>query len=185
MTTVSITSSISGTISKWMISDDCSRFSAGNNIFASASSNSSYSSVSNNNAFNWTVIDSTFTYALVSGAIWKYNSTANAFNSYYSSSNLTFTSSSTIKSYSNRLIIYELTSSAANAMVFLDNTTSSSLSLISTISLSSFLAAPKVALSPQLSKLIVYGTRSNGTLYTSFYYFDYSKLTTSTLTFPT
>lgn len=165
------------------MSDDCSKFAIGNIVYVYSSAVSGYSPVNNNfQTFTWTSIDSTFTYVIVSSTIWKYNATSLRYVSYYSSLNATITSSCTLKTYANGLVIYQTSSSSAYVNAFTDNSTS--LALFADTSLVSFLATPKVALSPQLSKLIVYGKTSGG-ISVNFYYFNFTGSSATSITFPT
>ena len=180
-TPTDITAAVSNAPTKvsWKVSTDCSKISVDNYIFASFSG--SFSLVNNNfNKFTWIAIDKTFTYALLSGSIWKYDATSNL-NKSYSTLNSTFTSGSQLLSYSTRIIVYQLTSLSALVNSFID--TGSALTQLPSIQMSGFKATPKIALSPQLSLVVIYGASTNAAL-TNIYYIDYSDKTFDVLDFP-
>lgn len=177
-----ITNTVSSAQTKvsWQVSNDCSRFSVDSYIYATFSGSFALAN-SNLNSFVWISIDKTFTYALVAGSIWKYDSPNNVYKSYYSTLNSTFTSGSVIQSYNKSIIVYKLTSSSALVNAFVDS--GSSLALLPNMLVTGFIATPKIALSPQLSLVVIYGASTAKAL-NSIYYIDYTDKSVDKLDFP-
>jgi hypothetical protein len=91
----------------WKVNDDCSKFSKGKFVFAYSTTSSDFAFVSNTQNLVWTAIDSTLTYAYVSGVIWKYNSAKNLYVSYYTNISSSSYTTPTLVSYNNQLIIHQ------------------------------------------------------------------------------
>jgi len=164
----------------WRLNSDCSRFTVGKYIFALFSG--SYSLIANNfSTFSWIALDQSFTYAVVVGAIWKYDSTTNAYKSYYSTLNSAFTAGTVIQSSNSKIVVSKINSSDAFVNAFTDS--GSALTLLPSLSLSGFKSTPKIALSPQLTLISIYGASSTGAI-TKLYYIDYSEKSFDELDFP-
>lgn len=172
-----ITTQVGNSPTTLQITDDCSKFRVDNKVYAKVNSN--YQSVGGTFS-SLVALDQTFTYVLADGVIWKYSASINAYQSYYSV-NSAFTAGTVLQSYSNSLIAYKLGSSVLiNA--FIDN--GSSLSLLPSIQLAGYSTTPKIAVSPQLSMIAVYGANSNSSASTNLYHADFSAKTVETVAFP-
>lgn len=136
-------SSVTGS-TVWNINNDCSKFSIGSQIFAYTVAAAGFALVGNLNNFAWTALDSSFTYGLAPGAIFKYSSSSNIYKSYYSL-DTTFSTASNIVSSSSNIAVYKLTSTSATLSAFYDNGTA--LTLVLSLSLT-FVATPKITFSP-------------------------------------
>lgn len=167
------------------VSDDCSKFSVGNNAYVKGN-NTNYSITTGNIAGSSVIFDQNFNYAFADGSIWKYSSTNSSYQRYSNNSiNSSFTTAAILKSYNTSLVLYQLNSSNALLNAYVDS--GNSLSLISSISASSFASTPKIALSPQLTLAAIYGVSSSNssTSIIAFNYIDYSAKTVQSITFPT
>lgn len=180
-TDITTSAAVSPTKVAWRVNNDCSKFTIDSYIFANFGG--SYTLVSNNfNKFIWLALDQTFTYALVAGAIWKYDGSSNIYKSYYTSLNATFTSGSGLQSSGNNIIVYKMGSTSALVNAFTDS--GSSLTILPIISISGYKSTPKIAVSPQLSLFAVYGASNSGAL-VSFNYIDFTGRTIDEVDFPT
>jgi hypothetical protein len=142
----------------------------------------SFTLVANNfNSFAWIALDRSFTYAVLLGAIWKYDSSINSFRSNYSRLSSDFTAGTTIQSYGSRVVVSRMSASSALLSAFIDS--GSALALLPAISLSGFTSTPKIALSPQLAMASIYGA-SNSAAITKLYFIDYAERSLDELEFP-
>lgn len=87
-----------------------------------------------------------------------------------------------MRSYSNRLVLYRINGGFTDLIAFSD--TGSALVKVLELRVQDFTADQKVILSPDLSKLIVYGSKGS-TLITNFYHIDYANSAWVTINFPT
>lgn len=144
------------TASEWSISEDCSRFKVKQTYFFRNSSgnwnlmNNSTSSTS----FAGMTQDSTFTYAVsLDGNLYKYSTTLLGFELFYTPVT-PLPNATHINLYSNRLILNHTTASSAEVYVYqIGNTAAPVFNLTNT----SFSASPVIAISPQLTKIIILG----------------------------
>lgn len=179
-TDITFPASLAQTKVNWRVNTDCSRFTVDSYIFALFGG--SYTLVANNFIdFAWIALDQTFTYAVVAGAIWKYDSSINSFRSNYSTLDSGFTAGTTIRSYNTRVVVSRLSSSRALVNAFID--TGSALTLLPSISLTGFKSTPKIALSPQLAMVSVYGASSTAAI-SKLYFIDYAEKSLDELDFP-
>jgi hypothetical protein len=179
-TDVTFPASLSPTRVAWRVNDDCSRFTVDTYIFALFGG--SFTLVANNfNSFAWIALDRSFTYAVLLGAIWKYDSSINSFRSNYSTLSSDFTAGTTIQSYGSRVVVSRMSASSALLNAFIDS--GSALALLPAISLSGFTSTPKIALSPQLAMASIYGA-SNSAAITKLYFIDYAERSLDELEFP-
>jgi hypothetical protein len=113
--------------------------------------------------------------------MWKYTSTSNSYQNYYNNASLAFSTGSMLQSNSGNIIAYQLGSSNSHVTAFVDNGTALTILLNTTIS--SYSSAPKIAISPLLSLVVVYGASSN-TPIINFYSIDYINKAFTVLNFP-
>lgn len=123
------------------------------------------------------------TYALVSTKIMKFSTTLNTYVDAFTNVSATFTAGSKIYSFNDRVVIVSpSTTTSVSVEVYLDQL--GNLTQILSYTATSFISAPTVRLSPQLTKLLIHGRTSTTILQTDFYHIDYINLLTTSLTFP-
>jgi len=165
---------------EWQVSDDCSKIMGKKFVYTTISS--AMTLIPNLNV-SWISFDSSLTYGIASGQIWKFNTPDNTYSTIYSSLNTNFSTGSIIKSYSNRIIVYTIGTSNVLLDVFVDN--SNTLTKITNTTLSyTFTSSPKVSLSSKLTKILIYGV-SSGSLKPYLFFADYNLKSIQSLTFPT
>lgn len=180
VTTTDVSAALAGGASSWAISSDCSKIKTDSSYRAIVSG--SLTIVSNLSTIIST--DALMTYAVTSTGILKYNATANAYSSLYSNANLTLSANAKIYSFSNKIVISDVSSNIAEVYAFVDN--SGSVSLVfsySSTGTANFTASPTVYVSSGVTKILVYGLTSSG-FETSFYYIDYTTFSSKELDFP-
>ena len=165
----------------WQVSDDCTKIVGKNLVYATVSG--SMSQVYSNSSL--ISFDSSLTYGITSGQILKYNTTSKAYNAIYSSLNSSFTAGSIIKSYSNRIVVYKVSSTSVLLDVFVDN--NNAVTNITSTTSYTFTSSPKVSLSSQLTKILIYGVNGATTtsLKANLFFVNYTSKSIQTLTFPT
>lgn len=175
-TSTSITSLVTSNPSTFGVSQDCTKFRAGDSMFVK--SNGTFSSAGSITSF--IAFDQDLMYAITINAAWKYNSSSKDYRQYLS--NLTFTSTTLVQSYNNSIITYSITANSVTINLYSDN--GNSLTAIPSIQIAGFNSTPNIAISPRLSFLVIYGTSSSGSII-KFYYVDYAGGKTKELNFPT
>lgn len=168
----------------WQVSDDCTRIVGKNIVYATVSG--TISQVNSSSSF--ISFDSSLTYGITTtGQILKYNTTSKTYNAIYSSLNSSFTSGSIIQSYSNRIIVYKVSSTSVLLDVFVDNNNTVT-NITSTTSSYTFTSSPKISLSSQLTKILIYGVNvatTTSSIKANLFSVNYTSKAIQTLTFPT
>ena len=165
---------------KWGISTDCTKFRVNQVIFPSSSDFSQPTNDPNN--ANWLAADQTLTYQLFSGSIKKYTASVDGYKDYLTMLNTTYDSFTIMRSSSNRLVLYRINGGFTDLIAFSD--TGSTLVKVLELRVQDFTANQRVILSPDLSKLIVYGSKGSN-LVANFYYIDYANSGWVAINFPT
>ncbi len=165
---------------KWGISTDCTKFRVNQVIFP-ISSNFSEPTNDANNA-NWLAADQTLTYQLFAGSIKKYTAAIDGYKDYLTNLSTTYDANTVMRSSSNGLILYRINEFVTDLIAFSD--TGSTLVKVLELQVQNFTANQRVIVSPDLSKLIIYGSKGS-TLITNFYHIDYAKNAWVSINFPT
>ena len=131
---------------------------------------------------NWLAADQTLTYQLFAGSIKKYTASVEGYQNYLTSLSTTYDANTVMRSSSNRLILYRINGLVTDLIAFSD--TGSTLVKVLEIQVKDFTADQKVIISPDLSKLIVYGSKGS-TIIANFYHIDYASNAWVTINFPT
>ena len=138
--------------------------------------------LANNNLPSGTLaLDEQFNYLFASGAIWKFSTSSNNFQNYFSNISSAFTSASALTTSGSNIVLYRLAFPTTYLTVFTD--TGSTLIKILDVQLNGYSATPRLAYSPNLNKVLVYGKSSSGPL-VSFYYINYTSTAYVQLDFP-
>lgn len=152
--------------SNMRISEDCSRISIGTSaIFVKSGT------WSQRDSSTWLDTDSTLTYVLADtvGNIKKYSSATNTYSTVHTMVNVTLSASAKIASYSNRIIVYDISGSTVRIFTFVDNSNTFTQIFGLTFTVTS---GPKVIFSSQLTKVLFHGI-TNSSLTAKFYYVNY------------
>jgi hypothetical protein len=160
------------------ISNDCSKFRVNSNIFAKFNG---LFQQTNANTISFIALDQSFTYALANSAMWKYTSASNSYQNYYNNASLAFSTGSMLQSNNGNIIAYQLGSSNSHVTALVDNGITLTILLNTTVS--GYSSAPKIAISPLLSLVVVYGASGN-TPIINFYSIDYINEAFTVLNFP-
>jgi len=105
--------------------------------------------------FIWLALDDTFTYALKYYGIWKYSNSSHSYQPYLINTIFSFYTGSSIISSSNRVIAINKNMSSCVFLAFFDN--NKTLIYASNFSFFGYSSQPKSSISPNLSKIIIYG----------------------------
>lgn len=135
-----------------------------------------------NSGINVVAMDSSFSYALVGAAIFKYNSASNSFTSYKTNISANFIATSTLLSYNNRLILWCNNNNSLYINVLSD--VNGSLVTIYDNSHLSFTGTPSISISPQLTKVCINGVVNN-VLYVRYFHVNYTTNSWTPVSFPT
>lgn len=165
---------------KWDVSTDCSKFRVNQIVFTSSSNFSEPSNDASNS--NWLIADQTLAYQLFSGSIKKYSLSINGYQDYFTNLSTTYDASSIMRSSSKGLILYRISGGITDFIAFSD--TGSTLVKVLELQVTGFTANQKVIISPDLSKLIIYGSKG-ATLVTNFYHIDFANTASVAINFPT
>lgn len=158
------------------VSDDCSKFRVDSKIFAKL--NGSFQ-LTNSSIASLVALDQTFIYALGDNSIWKYSSTSNSYQNYSISLNSTFAAGTVLQSYNGSLVAYQTAAASAKFAAFIEQ--GSSVKLLSVTEISGYKSTPNIAISPQLSFIIVYGSSSSDAALIKLYSIDYTGQTVKAL----
>lgn len=163
----------------WKISDDCLRIKSDSNVYSASSTTTSFSLVGA--VSGWMADDDSLTYVLTSNTVLKYTSSNSSYDVIHTLVNLTFTSQAIISSYNNRIVIAEVGASTASAFAFIDN--SGVLTELLNHQSTGYDSTPTIKISPQCTKVFVYGLVS-AAAQTNFFYVNYANLQNIVITFP-
>ncbi len=119
------------------------------------------------------------THVLTSNSILKYSSTNNTYSIIHTF-NSTLSGSASIMTFGNRIVVSDKSSTAADIYAF---DSSSTVIEILSQSLGTYDSMPTIVISPNCTKILVYGMISS-TFSTNFYFVDYANLEYFDIEFP-
>lgn len=143
--------------SSFALANDCNSFRIDGDFYrADAGTNNSYVAVSNAASYSdWTAADQDFNFIVRKDReIWKYNSTINQYGLYYTFNNTHANLSLT--SFQNRVVVTSFMQNDEIQIFVLNSPNNVTPKLLFTKTIS-HLASPSVKLSPNLTKIIVFG----------------------------
>lgn len=180
MQTYDVSATLSGGASSWAISADCQKVRGDTNYYAIVGG--ALTAVSGSPSIIST--DALMKYAVSASDILKYNSSTNTYDSFYSNVNVTFSASAKIVSFNSSVVVTDTTASSADVYAFVDNAGSAREAFrFSSDSLVNYTTTPIVLVSPELTKVLVYGI-ANGTYDARFYHINYNTLASASIDFP-
>lgn len=172
---------------RWGVSTDCSKFRVNQIMFTSFLN---FSEPTNDaSSSNWLASDQTLTYQLFTTSIKKYSLSINGYKDYLTNLanitnvNVTYDASTIMRSSSNGLILYRINGGIIDLVAFAD--TGSTLAKVVELQVTGFTATnQQVIISPDLSKVIIYGSKG-ASLISNLYHIDFAKKTWVSIDFPT
>ena len=160
-------------------SHDCTRLRVNNNLYLLRGSDF----VIINNTVSWVTVDLDLTVLMMSnGSLFKLDTASASFNFYANTALTTNPASCQIETANNHIAVIGQSATTAEAFIYADDTNNSPKRIFD-FSYVGYSGIPKVAFSPNLTKIVIVGT-VNSSLKIDSFNIDYSSLTSNTVDFP-